>query len=80
MVRAHRLDSSEENGAVRLGVECVGAAFPIDRKRDTARDRTLKEAGWAVLRYSGREISRDSERCAERVEAELGRLEADKVA
>ena len=78
-VGAYRLDLAVESGAVRLDVECDGAAFHVDRERDAARDRALEEAGWAVLRFSGREISRDVERCAERVEQTLDQLEAAKV-
>ena len=73
---AYRLDLAVETGAARLDVECDGAAFHVDRERDAARDRALEAAGWAVLRFSGRQISRDVERCAERVEQELDRLES----
>ena len=75
-VGAYRLDLAVESAGGRLDVECDGAAFHVDRERDAARDRALEAAGWAVLRFSGREISRDAERCAERVEQELDRLES----
>ena len=78
-VGAYRLDLAVEIGAVRLDVECDGAAFHVDRERDAARDRALQAAGWAVLRFSGREISRDVELCAKRVEEELDRLDSAEI-
>ncbi len=66
-VGGYRLDLAVESGSVRLDVECDGAPFHVDREQDAVRDRAIRDAGWEVLRFSGREISRDPALCARRV-------------
>ncbi len=56
-----------------MDVECDGAPFHVDQERDRVRDRA---AGWEVLRFSGREISRDASLCAGRVARAVDRLAA----
>lgn len=73
-VGGYRLDLAVESGPVRLNVECDGAPFHVDRERDAVRDRAIRDAGWEVLRFSGREISRDPAVCAGQVVRLVDRL------
>ena len=54
-----------------IAIECDGHDFhektPEQAARDKARDRALTEAGWTMLRFTGREIHRDSRACADQV-------------
>ncbi len=67
VVGRHRLDLAIEQGQHRLDVECDGFAFHQDSKRDDMRDQNLAAAGWTVLRFSGRQIQRDPQQCAQKV-------------
>lgn len=71
LVGAHRLDLAIEKDLVRLDVECDGAAFHTDSAADRARDAQIRLHGWRVLRFSGRELSRDIAACVARVIREL---------
>ncbi len=73
VVGRYRLDLAIEQGKHMLDVECDGYAFYQDGKRDEIRDRNLVEAGWKVVRYSGRQIQRDPNRCAKEVADILSR-------
>ena len=73
VVGRYRLDLAIEQGKHMLDVECDGYAFHQDGKRDEIRDRNLVEAGWKVVRYSGRQIQRDPNRCAKEVADILSR-------
>ena len=75
-VGGYRLDLAVESGGVRVDVECDGAPFHVDQERDCVRDRAIRDAGWEVLRFSGREISRDASACAHRVARAVDRLAA----
>ena len=63
VVRRHRLDLAIEQDGVRLDIECDGAAFHVDGEKDASRDRAIEAEGWRVLRFSGRQLSRDIEGC-----------------
>jgi very-short-patch-repair endonuclease len=55
---------------VRLAVELDGAAFHGSREareRDIARDAALAAAGWLVLRFSYRRLTRDPEGCRRQI-------------
>ena len=67
VVGQHRLDLAVERDNVRLGIECDGAAFHTDHDKDTSRDRAVESEGWAVIRFSGRELSRDLDACVNRI-------------
>ena len=54
----------------RLVVECDGRAWH-DAIRDHRRDAHMLQLGWHVLRFSGSEISRDSDRCVDSVIAAI---------
>jgi very-short-patch-repair endonuclease len=60
-----------------LDIECDGEAFHAGRdkaEQDRERDNTLTTAGWHILRFSGRRILRDPDRCVETVKRTVGRL------
>ena len=63
VVGRHRLDLAIEQDDIRLDIECDGAAFHVDREKDAARDRAIEAEGWKVMRFSGRQLSRDMEGC-----------------
>ena len=66
-VAGHRCDLAIMAGNKLIDIECDGQAFHTDLARDEARDAALKAMGWKVIRFSGREISRDTNRCVSRV-------------
>ena len=70
-VKGHRLDLAIEVDGVRLDVECDGAAFHKDVRRDAIRDAELQRAGWKVLRISGRDIINHLDVCVARVQHAL---------
>ena len=67
VVAGHRLDLAVMHGDVRIDVECDGSPFHMDREGDSTRDAAIEAEGWKVMRFSGRELSRDIERCVETI-------------
>lgn len=67
VVGQHRLDLAIKRREVKLNVEIDGHPFHQNPDLDEARDQELQEAGWKVLRFSGREVQRDSGKCANAV-------------
>ena len=67
-----------------LAVECDGHDFHERTKeqaaRDRSRDRMLFEAGVPVIRFTGSEIYRDPQRCANEVTNHLAALNRDLLA
>lgn len=55
-------------GGASVAIECDGHEFHERTKeqaaRDKSRDRALTAAGWKVLRFTGSEIWRDANQCA----------------
>lgn len=41
------------NPYLKIGVECDGADFHLDKKKDNDRDYELKQVGWSIYRISG---------------------------
>jgi len=66
-VAGHRCDLAVVRGNKLIDIECDGRAFHSDNARDQDRDDALKAMGWSVIRFSGREISRDTNQCVRRV-------------
>lgn len=70
-VDGHRLDFTLSIPGVprRFAVELDGfvhhGANPAQFERDSARQRAVTGRGWAFLRFSGREVTRDPRRCAQ---------------
>ena len=71
-VAGYRLDLGIEHNGRRIDVECDGAAFHTVAAADVKRDAAIELEGWSVMRFSGRELSRDVNACARRVLAALG--------
>lgn len=61
--------------ATKIVVELDGHDFhertPEQAQSDKSRDRALQALGWHVLRFTGREVLRDPERCLHEVESLL---------
>jgi very-short-patch-repair endonuclease len=60
-----------------LDIECDGEAYHSGRDKaedDRERDNALTTAGWHILRFSGRRIMRDPDRCLETVRRTVRRL------
>ncbi len=72
VVDGYRLDLAVVHGNRMVDVECDGAAFHRDERAQAIRDQRLREAGWKVLRFSGRDIQRDLQGCVRRVLEALG--------
>ncbi|MGH2656737.1 MAG: AAA domain-containing protein [Actinomycetota bacterium] len=66
-----RLDLAIIDDSTKLDIECDGAAFHQERRRDAIRDARLQEAGWSILRFSGRQINQETSWCVERVKRTL---------
>lgn len=64
----HPLALAVEDGTVRLDIECDGPVFPGQSAADTARDAAVQDAGWTVMRLNVREVSRDPDGSADRVQ------------
>lgn len=71
-VGGYRLDLAIQLDDLKLDVECDGAAFHQDRRQDAIRDTQLRDAGWEVIRLSGRQINNDLEQCVRAVLEALG--------
>lgn len=71
-VAGHRLDLAVTRGTRMLDIECDGAAFHSDIAHDEMRDEAITNAGWEVMRFSGRRICRDLDGCADEIIAALG--------
>lgn len=67
VVAGYRLDLALEMGDRRIDVECDGAVYHRNSRRDNIRDTSLGKAGWEVLRLPGRDIVSDVEACVARV-------------
>jgi very-short-patch-repair endonuclease len=72
----HRVDfailiNGVANEEIKIVVECDGHDFHEKTKqqaaRDKSRDRDLQIDGWKVFRFTGSEIWRDHEKCADHV-------------
>ena len=60
-----------------LDIECDGDAYHSGRdkaEQDRERDNTLTTAGWHILRFSGRRILGDTDKCVETVRRTVRRL------
>jgi very-short-patch-repair endonuclease len=76
-IEKHRVDfaifiNGVANEEIKIVVECDGHDFHEKTKeqaaRDKRRDRDLQIAGWKVLRFTGSEIWRDHQACADQVD------------
>jgi very-short-patch-repair endonuclease len=45
------------NPVAKVGIECDGKAFHVDKERDEYRQGVLERAGWSIFRISGRECN-----------------------
>lgn len=65
----------------QLVVECDGHEFHERTKQqaahDRARDRAMTKAGIRILRYTGSEVFRDANKCADEIEEMVGDIRAD---
>jgi len=60
-----------------LDIECDGETYHAGRdkaEQDRERDNTLTTAGWHILRFSGRSILSDTDRCVQTVRRAVRRL------
>lgn len=71
VVDGYRLDLGVVADGVQLDVECDGAIYHRDIRKDNIRDAALRDAGWRVLRLSGRDINSDPAACIARVRQSL---------
>ena len=67
VVGRYRLDLAVRRGGAMVDIECDGAPFHVEDERDAARDRALREMGWAVVRFSGRRIKHRLDECVREV-------------
>ena len=60
-----------------LDIECDGDTYHSGRDKadaDRERDNALTTAGWHILRFSGRRILREPDRCANTIKRTVRRL------
>lgn len=67
VAEGYRLDLALETGDRRIDIECDGAVYHRNSRKDNIRDAALRKAGWEVLRLPGRDIVNDIEACVARV-------------
>jgi very-short-patch-repair endonuclease len=73
----HMLDMAVFCSDGNLDVECDGERWhsgPDKAAADRERDNSLTEAGWRILRFSGREINAEPDRCLRRIRRTVRRL------
>ncbi|TCS94973.1 endonuclease domain-containing protein [Hazenella coriacea] len=59
----------------RLAIECDGAAYHSNteqKARDRKKSAVLRKHGWKVMRFKGREINGQIEKCVERINEYTG--------
>ncbi len=47
------------NPVAKVGIECDGKAFHMDKKRDAFRQSVLEKNGWCIYRITGKECNED---------------------
>lgn len=55
---------------IKLNVEIDGRLYhtsPEDRARDSLRDALLRQDGWRIVRFTGSQVSKDADCCAQSV-------------
>lgn len=73
-VKPYRLDFAIIHNGIKLDIECDGKDYhstPKQKAHDRKRTRYLKNKGWEVIRFSGRQIYKDIDRCIARINAKL---------
>lgn len=71
VIRSYRIDFlvvGKYRGPIIVAVECDGHEWhertPTQAQRDKSRDRVLQSLGMQVLRFTGREIWQNPDKCA----------------
>ncbi|MDE0418289.1 MAG: AAA domain-containing protein [bacterium] len=62
-VGGYRLGLAIEHNGIRLDIECDGAPFRADTKRNAERDQAVEAAGWSVMRFSARTLKHEPQAC-----------------
>lgn len=60
-----------------LNIECDGEAYHSGKEaaeQDRSRDNALTSSGWRILRFSGREINQNPDRCVDTIRRTVRRL------
>ena len=72
--RGYRIDVALYHKRRKIAIECDGKAFhtsPKQVQHDKTKDMVLKKEKWIVLRFTGSEIYKSSEKCVEEIERYL---------
>ena len=76
--RWHRCPYRVFTDGVLIGIECDGHEYHEKTKqqaqRDKSRDRILTAAGWRLLRFTGSEINKRPDLCADEIMKVVGSL------
>lgn len=56
---AHGFFLDFANPVAKVGIECDGRAFHLDKEKDAKRDAILQSHGWKVYRISGSDCMKD---------------------
>ena len=77
-VSRYRMDFAITGKSVLIGIECDGHEYHEKTKqqaqRDKSRDRILTAAGWRLLRFTGSEINKRPDLCADEIMKVVGSL------
>jgi very-short-patch-repair endonuclease len=65
------------NPAAKVGIECDGKAFHMDKERDALRQSVLEKAGWTIYRITGKECNENWDENG--VKPPFGRVLADHI-
>jgi very-short-patch-repair endonuclease len=74
--------AGEREPPIRLAIEVDGHAFHSTREQredDNSRHLDLKEYGYELIRFTGTQIHRDPERCAQDVSETVDRIYAARI-
>ncbi len=69
-VGPHRLDFALRSNGLDLAIELDGQDYhssPDQRTNDARRQRYLEQIGWRIIRFTGREIYKDVQKCVAEV-------------
>ena len=70
----YRLDFAIFENGKKIDIECDGKAYHSTSKQkshDRSRTRSLNNAGWGVIRFSGSQIHWNADKCVERLTRKL---------
>lgn len=70
----YRADIFIDSKYRKIVVECDGEEFHKDKEKDAKRDEYMRQKGFDVMRFTGSEIHRESELCAQTIITQISEI------